>query len=480
MMLTGKPAFPGGSTSDVVVASLEPPPRPTSVADGVPQSLVDIAMKCLATDPNDRFADMRELEVALCRAQIDAGIQTAWDDLPLPDVDPDLRAWLLSHMPQPEAGVLRSTYRRGVLLAFTAALGLAGVVGLAVATTAAFEDKSAADRSDVELKTAQAHDAAAKALFVYPPADDPDATTAFQIVRRLELLDEPHREAGRAAASSLRSEFAQTLSRLGSSYWEADGGRVFAIAYYEQAVLFSPSLEPAATRAQMSAERANSLADRARRGDFSSLELISAEPLQILANEDVTTRRTKFSEFRSARAKRLDTIASRLGGADSTPRNRPQDPSDLAPDSQQQDEGEEQGEVVVDQERVAAGRSVKLDAARLAREGQGAFRGGDDVRAKLRFEQALGWDTKNISALSGLRDIAFDAGQYGRAVRYGKRVVRLAPRGAAHHLRLGDAYFKVSSYELSVKHYGTASKLGAKDARSRLERARQRLPTPAR
>ena len=44
-------------------------------------------MRCLAKAPAHRYANMDDLEAALCEAQIAAGVVTEWDDLPLPDVD---------------------------------------------------------------------------------------------------------------------------------------------------------------------------------------------------------------------------------------------------------------------------------------------------------------------------------------------------------------------------------------------------------
>ncbi len=58
--------------------------------DGVPPALVELVKRCLAVEPEQRFADTIELEAALCEAQIAARIAGVRDDLPLPAVD-DLR-----------------------------------------------------------------------------------------------------------------------------------------------------------------------------------------------------------------------------------------------------------------------------------------------------------------------------------------------------------------------------------------------------
>lgn len=472
-MLTGRPAFSGATVGDIVEASLEPPERP-SRAD-VPPSLVDVVMRCLAYEPADRFPSMREVEAALCRAQIEGGVQTPWDDLSLPDVDPDARAWLLSHMPEPEAGLIAARHRRGLIMAVSVALCLGGtaVVGAVVAVGDTAEQTSSGPVDDLSNR---ARDAASRALFVYPPPDEPAAETAYQVVRRLEALE--RNEEASAAAGALRTEFAETLNRLGTTYWEADGGRVFAIAYYEQAVLFSSTVEPAASRAGMSPIGVASLAQRASSADFTSLELVSAEPLTILARDTPEARRDGFAEFRSRRSTRMQTLAQELGqDAPVVLGKQRQTESAVAQERLDEDAGDEPGaDVDEDRLREPSGRVAKSEAARIARSGRAAFRRGQDDKARLLYEQALGVDARNLMALSGLRDIAFDRGDFGQAVRYGKRAVRVSPRRASEHSRLGDAYYKTARYDLAVKHYRRAVKLGSSNTKSRLERAKQRLP----
>jgi serine/threonine protein kinase len=56
-----------------------------------PTALTAVIHRCLSKEQEERFVDMADLEAELCLAQIDAGIATPWDDLPLPPVDDDDR-----------------------------------------------------------------------------------------------------------------------------------------------------------------------------------------------------------------------------------------------------------------------------------------------------------------------------------------------------------------------------------------------------
>src|SRR5690606_19448250 len=74
-------------------------------------ALAAVVMRCLEKEPDARFRDMKDLEAALCEAQVAAGINTPWDDLPLPDVEETRRAQLLASMPSPSAIALPARRR---------------------------------------------------------------------------------------------------------------------------------------------------------------------------------------------------------------------------------------------------------------------------------------------------------------------------------------------------------------------------------
>src|SRR5690606_3213465 len=90
---------------------------------------------------------------------------------------------------------------------------------------------------EVERLTNEARAAAGRALWVYPPLDEPSAPTALKHVRTLERLPE---DRGNERADELRHEFATALVRQGDRYLNEPGGRPFAYEFYGQAVVFEP------------------------------------------------------------------------------------------------------------------------------------------------------------------------------------------------------------------------------------------------
>ncbi len=106
-MLTGSPPFRTGNSVAVARRHAIEDPMPIAArlrSKGLPpQGLIEVIHRCLAKEAEDRFADMAELEAELCLAQIDAGIHTPWDDLPLPRVD-EVRRQAILHGLQAQRG----------------------------------------------------------------------------------------------------------------------------------------------------------------------------------------------------------------------------------------------------------------------------------------------------------------------------------------------------------------------------------------
>ena len=166
-MLTGDPPFVGMSLEEILVAHMEQPAVPPSKAApsrNVPKPLERVVMRCLAKHSDDRYQDMADLEAALCEAQIEAKLNTTWDDLPLPDVDPDRREQLLRRMPDPS----RVANKRRWFWPAVAGLALAAAVGMAYMVVQANEP-TVAEQSQLEELTDSAHNAAALAPVRLPP-----------------------------------------------------------------------------------------------------------------------------------------------------------------------------------------------------------------------------------------------------------------------------------------------------------------------
>jgi hypothetical protein len=139
-MLSGKPPF-AGETMAVFNHHLDTPPG--SLIEGhpeLPKQIDEVVRRCLAKAPEDRWANTLELEAALCEVQIAVGFTTAWDDLALPDIDPDRREALADRMPRPRKRGAR--WRRAALLAGLVLAFVAG--GSFVRSGSLFDNQSSA------------------------------------------------------------------------------------------------------------------------------------------------------------------------------------------------------------------------------------------------------------------------------------------------------------------------------------------------
>ncbi|HEY0135466.1 MAG TPA: serine/threonine-protein kinase, partial [Nannocystis sp.] len=179
-LLTGAPPFPGEVVEEVLLAQLDQPPTPptqTPHGAAIPPTLEAVILRCLAKKPADRYADMNDLEAALCEAQIAAGLRTDWDDLPLPEVDAERVARLRRGMPSPNA---EPTRRRWVVPLSAAVASLAAGVAITFAMLGGPPDEQA--RSEVDRLAEEALLAASLTNYIAAPADDPKAPTAYQKV----------------------------------------------------------------------------------------------------------------------------------------------------------------------------------------------------------------------------------------------------------------------------------------------------------
>lgn len=478
-MLTGMTPFDAASVEELLVAHVqEDPPRMANrnPAVEVPAVLEHVVRRCMEKRPRKRFADMADLEAALCEAQVDAELRTSWDDLPLPEVDAARKASLLERMPDPRAaGPLR---RRWVL---PAVLGLAGALVLSsVAVAVLLRDRiSDEELSQIELLTRDARAEAAQAYYVYPPKDAPDAATAYRKVLELERLDSSQ---ATEAAIGLRDEFAGTLARLGDQYWSRPGGKPFALDYYAQALVFDPELEQAAARARLTTGQLIALQDKAEAGEFTEGELIAAAPLAALAEPDEDKRLEKMAALRdddevqsATMSQQLDELIVGEGGESAQEvRERKRAAREARRQASTEEDEAVEDEALV--EEVADVDTRDTDGAkRLADRGWQALRSGKASQAEGLFQQALGKDRSNAEAADGLAKVYFDRSQYSRSLRFAKRAVRSSPRDAEYRIRIGDAYYKLFRYDDAMVHYDRAKELGHPGAAKRLAKARAKI-----
>jgi len=468
-LLTGRLPFTGTTTDELIEQHLTEKPRPPSEVrdDGsVPEVLDKIVLRCLAKSPDDRYENMLDLEAALCEAEIEAKLQSSWDDLPIPEVDPERRDWLLRNMPEPPGLIARA--RRPWMAA--AAILIVGVLGVGV--MALRQAPVAGERaSEVEQHTIAARAAAAGAFFVYPPADDPGRSTAYGEVLRLESLEDGD-ELAQQRAQDLRNEFAATLARLGDSYWEQPGGQAFAIDYYAQALVFVPDHPRARERATLTPGELAQLRSKAEQQSFTEAELVAAEPLLVLAEADEEARLEGLEGLVTERAdSRASSTTEKLNTLLAKKRKRGRRHS--KPASEQapavDDDGQlPAGSASAEDAEVAPSRRHVEAAGALVESGNRALARSDWKQAERLFTQALVKDHRNAKALIGLSDLYFERTRYRKAVSFARKAVAIAGRNAEYRLKLGDAYFKVLRYEDARKQYKKAADLGLKRARDRI------------
>jgi len=487
-IVVGRPPFEG-EADEVVMAHLDrEPPCFAEVVPNRPElaPLEAVVRRCLEKNPAARYRSAAEVEAALCEAQIAMGVTTAWDDLPLPEVDRSLRDRLVAGMPDPAA--FREHQQRGRRRRWQIFLGVSALL-LGAAPVVAWP--SAQSQARINDLVNSARHAAALAYFVYPPPDEPTRPTAYDYVLQLEATPGISGMRASKRATELREELASTLVRLGDRYWSLDGGRVFAIDYYACALVFEPDHPLARERAVLTIGQIASLQNKAAEHSFTATELAAASPLLALAEEDVAERERKLLELEEKVGRPSATIGAELDRllADehvvvaarqrslqtsrvpeavppvptATPSEHPAPALELAA-----------APVVVDavEPEIARARAV---TGRLLTAGRHALQRGDLNGAQLAFEKVLAADPKSATAHGSLGRVEFERGRYVVAIRHAQAAVRLAPRDGAHRLLLGDAMYKSYRYADALAQYERAAQLGHAEAGARVAKAKAKL-----
>ena len=120
-MLTGRPFAAGATLTATLECHLADDRARIDPASGVPRAIAQVIHRCLALDPAGRYPSARELEAALCEAQISAGLREIGGELPPPDVDEDRRERISAAMTRPRrrarvVGAVATGIVAGVLL----------------------------------------------------------------------------------------------------------------------------------------------------------------------------------------------------------------------------------------------------------------------------------------------------------------------------------------------------------------------------
>ncbi len=523
-MLAGHPPFTDENLADVLLAHINrPPQRPSQVKPDrtIPKPLEDVVMRCIEKDVAARYRDMADLEAALCEAQIAAGIVTEWDDLPLPDVDPERRANLVAKMPSTHGELAP---RRRWLWPTIAAVAAAAVTGIVLVVTGQPEITPEVQAKIDELSK-EARDAASVFNYVNPPEDG--SPTALLKVEELEHLDGAGELLADARGLELRQEFSNQLVTIGDKFWDTEPTRPLSREYYTWAVIFDANNERALTRSARSQAEIEDYAKRAQTGKLSASEQASGELLVAMIQPDEVVREQKVRKA-VARAKAETPLAAqatmievaRGAGVAVTP-------EDIAADSDGGEPGKagggsgggrntggsggatagsgETGEpppeppepTPTDPEPVKGTKTVKgpgkkkteedpeepigeikrdpAKASELASEGKAALAAGRRDEAEGLFNQAISYDRKNPEALIGLSDIFFDRGSSEKAQRFAEKAVAVAPNNGSYRIKLGDAYYNALRYRDALTQYEKAKELGDAKAAPRIAKVKAKL-----
>ncbi len=488
-LAVGEPPFEGETSSEVLKEQHAGPPTPPSKRTHreVPPSFDALVLRCLATEPSERFESMDELEAALCELQLECRWTTAWDDLPAPEVEPARRDRIEAGLRELSGRTRRRSRWPGLVVA-----GLLAATTIAVlawprppATTTVTDDA-------VSRHAQAAKSAAARFYFVYPPVGEPHSATAYRELLALEALG---LDEARTRGAELRKEFAATLVRLGDRYWDFEGARPFAYEYYASALVFVED-EHARERTGLTPAALERLRARAANGDFNEHELLATEPLVALAEPDAEARVQKLEQLRDEQvipatvAASLDRVLQspehqtvRVARAEThSTTGRPMPPLEPEVDDLElpsgttgADDGDSSdGPPDADDGAQPADPLPKTPtrdpatARTLIAQAQSAEAAGNRQQAETLYNRALEADSRNLAALDGLASIAFRKANYAQSVKHLQRAVKLGSRNADRWLALGDSYFKTVRYAEARGAYERAQELGSVAAGGRL------------
>ncbi|MEZ4448844.1 MAG: serine/threonine-protein kinase [Nannocystaceae bacterium] len=512
-LLVGVPPFTGATLDDVLQAHVEQEAaKPTKIRPErkIPPALEAVVLRCLEKSADARFADMADLEAALCEAQIAAGVRTAWDDLPLPEVDPERRERLRREMPHPLRESRRSRWLWPAVAAFS------GLVAISAITYAyVTREPTTAEERVIEALTNEARAAAALNHYMVGSEAEPDLT-AYRKVLALEALTGAAERAASERGGRLRREFADTLVALGDRFWDVDGARYFAVEYYLWARAFDPDHLRARERSVISDTEFGVFLHNAATGGFTANEKAMIEVASAVADKDQRRRddrlamatrsmnpilRERLALYTSGLERSTGvSLAAEPGPPASVP--PPVEPPPVEPvDEGTTTGGDTTGPATTSTSEAASdsdategadtegvkepGRTTKpivrkplrdpKKAQELAQSGLSALQAGRRAEAEGLFHQALSFDNRSAVALMGLSDIAFDTGKRQKALDYAERAVEANPNSKGYRIKLGDAYFALLRYRDALKHYETAKRLGDASAEGRIAKVKAKL-----
>jgi serine/threonine protein kinase/tetratricopeptide (TPR) repeat protein len=512
-MLVHHPPFTMDNLAEVLLAQLNTvPKRPSEVLQGAgPKSLEDVIMRCLEKDPGKRYENMAELEAALCEAQIAAGVITEWDDLPLPDVEPERRANLIARMPS-----LHAELKPGRRWLWPAVAAVSAAALLAVLLLRPGADVPPEVVAKIDALSQEARDAASVGNYVISVDDE---AVALKKVLQLEALDGPGARLADERGGVLRKEFSSQLVTVADKFYDLPATKSLAYDYYDWVLWFDPNNSHALQRSVRSAGERQEMLERVTTDKLGEGELAGMAIASAAVSGDGEKKRSKWSKKIAMTAMPLSkSIAAQeaMRGAgvvvdetpppeeEPTPKPVPPPPTPRSSGTTGAEPGTS-GDVAVEEpppviepdvtnkkktptatkkrpdEEAPDGQieaEVKRDpakAAELAGQGSDALRAGRRSEAEALFNQAISFDRKNAEALIGLSDIYFDRGSAQKAQRYAEQAVAIAPNNGSYRIKLGDAYYNALRYRDALTQYEKAKEFGDAKAGPRIAKVKAKL-----
>jgi len=525
-LLVGAPPFDADDVESVLkqqVNAVPPSPREARPELHIPAALEAVILRCLAKQPDARYADMADLEAALCEAQISAGLTTAWDDLPVPPLPDDERYQrIVARMPSLHAAQPKRAWVWPVV---------AGASALAAAGLAAFlvfgRQPTEQQKDEVEQLTIEAREAASRASWVYPPPHLEGSDTALRKIVQLEGVEGRAEGMADERADELRHEFATTLIGHGDRLWNEAKG--IARQYYVWSLIFEPS-DYADERAGIDPLTLATIRRSAIEGDFGETEVLFASAALMKVVDDPDAKDAMVDAFNQKMQETGDMAPSvlaqlteqaeragmrvvpirrgsgargagegRSGRGDADDVEEGLDPSEEDLTEAVDDAGQLEGDDVlvvneegeeVEEEASSPGRrkrrrqvdlgldgKAKSDPGRskqLTEQADAKRQQGLRGEAKNLYGQAIAANPRNGQAHLGLALVHFDLASYDKARKSAQAAVKYSPRDGRAHKVLGDAYYKAYRYQDAESAYEDAQRHGV-NVGKRLTDVREKL-----
>ncbi len=512
--LAGVPPYQAATIEEFAELQASQPPPALRSREGcaeLPAALERVVHRALERDPAARHLSIADLETDLLRAQREAALTSAWDDLPAPGVSQvrDRRASQERRPLPPRRTGLYVALGAGLAVAAAAAVVIVGATRRepppAVATKPAPEPKASARAPEAKALRARIDEAVANGYFSAPPGEN-----ALELLQRLEALDPSLRDEARAS----RRRIARTLEGAGDSLALA-GLPASARTLYGEALRFDPDSKRQIEFARGEGSGAAGAATRPARPSsrpsavggaidltqlawlLSQVQLAVAEGRYIRpAGKNALVYLTRLRELdptgeKSAEARRVMTRSLRGKASELWARGEQRaaaslyqmilllDPADAEARARLHptpDAGAAPRKVAA---RPAPGPAADPAAARAQlAEGRRQLAAGKLAEATASFHAALRANPRESEALVGLAQAAFEGARYTRAVELARQALELNRALPSAHLVLGDASYKLHRHEDARRAWSEVLRLDPKNrtAAQRMARVAQGAP----